>query len=350
MAYALPLVQINANIRGLVIANAGFGFPSGAFHTLLMSYWMCGPIGSAGTASIWPDFFSSAEFFKFGPGANSVALTNHTLGSGSAFYQATFASPTPGTLMHFLLSVDTHAQTVQVYINDQPVTLTGTAWTGTPPFDFTINPINDWFWEVAGVLAAGVYPALADVWITNPPSFVDLSVTANRRKFINRDLTPVDLGNTGTEPFGTTPNIYMSVRPGGVATDFLTNRGSGGGTWSADQNPPTMQAAGVCPLPPPPPPLPPPGPSLAMDNLIGLDLTPATVAGSQIFLMWSDDRGHTYGSPVGQPIGRPGAYLTSPQWQRLGYARDRVFKLEWSVPVATALQGAFIDVDAQAKS
>lgn len=97
-------------------------------------------------------------------------------------------------------------------------------------------------------------------------------------------------------------------------------------------------------------PSPTPSSSLAMDNLVAIDQTPVTVAGSQIFLMWSDDRGHSYGSPVGQPIGAPGRYLTSVQWQRLGYARDRVFKLEWSVPVATALQGAWIDVDAQAKS
>ena len=76
----------------------------------------------------------------------------------------------------------------------------------------------------------------------------------------------------------------------------------------------------------------------------------ATSTGRLIWLDWSDDRGHSYGNPVGQPIGAAGAYLTSVQWQRLGYARDRVFRLTWSVPTATALQGAFVELDSSAKS
>lgn len=88
-------------------------------------------------------------------------------------------------------------------------------------------------------------------------------------------------------------------------------------------------------------------PSVAMDNLLVFDTT--KVVGDLIWLDWSDDRGHSYGNPVSQPIGATGAYLTSVQWQRLAYARDRVFRLTWSAPVATALQGAFIEV-AAAKS
>lgn len=62
-----------------------------------------------------------------------------------------------------------------------------------------------------------------------------------------------------------------------------------------------------------------------------------------ISLRWSDDRGHSWGNPVTQDIGAAGQYLTSLQWQRLGYARDRVFELSWSVPCRTALQGTWID-------
>jgi uncharacterized membrane protein len=61
-----------------------------------------------------------------------------------------------------------------------------------------------------------------------------------------------------------------------------------------------------------------------------------------VFLSWSDDRGHAFGSPVGQSLGAGGEYLKSVQWQRLGMARDRVFTLEWSSPVQTVLQGAWI--------
>ena len=62
-----------------------------------------------------------------------------------------------------------------------------------------------------------------------------------------------------------------------------------------------------------------------------------------VYLQWSDDRGKSYGNPVGQNMGIEGQYLTSISWWRLGMARDRVFQLFWSAPVKTALSGAFID-------
>lgn len=61
-----------------------------------------------------------------------------------------------------------------------------------------------------------------------------------------------------------------------------------------------------------------------------------------VSLSWSDDRGKTFGQPVEQSLGNLGEYLTTVSWNRLGQARDRVFKLEWSAAVVTALNGAFI--------
>jgi hypothetical protein len=63
----------------------------------------------------------------------------------------------------------------------------------------------------------------------------------------------------------------------------------------------------------------------------------------EISLRWSDDRGHSFGNPVLQPIGDVGEYRTSLQFQRLGMARDRVWELSWSVPMDTALLGAWVD-------
>lgn len=64
----------------------------------------------------------------------------------------------------------------------------------------------------------------------------------------------------------------------------------------------------------------------------------------EIALRWSNDRGASWGMPVTADLGAIGKYATSIQWQRLGYARDRVFELSWSAPVRTALNGAWIDV------
>lgn len=63
-----------------------------------------------------------------------------------------------------------------------------------------------------------------------------------------------------------------------------------------------------------------------------------------ISLRWSNDRGKTWGNYVTQSLGALGQYLTSIQWRRLGFARDRVYELEWSIPTKTALNGAFVDV------
>jgi hypothetical protein len=72
-----------------------------------------------------------------------------------------------------------------------------------------------------------------------------------------------------------------------------------------------------------------------------------------VSLDWSDDRGHSYGSPVTQGIGGTsptlgagGDYQTSLQWQRLGMTRDRVFRVSWTVNAPTVLQGAWVTAEA----
>ncbi len=64
----------------------------------------------------------------------------------------------------------------------------------------------------------------------------------------------------------------------------------------------------------------------------------------QISLSWSDDKGRSYGNPVMQSLGKIGEYFTVPSWNRLGEARDRVFKLSWSTDTITALNGGFVDI------
>ena len=72
---------------------------------------------------------------------------------------------------------------------------------------------------------------------------------------------------------------------------------------------------------------------------------PPGATDTNVLLDWSDDRGQTFGNPVSQSIGNNGQFLTSMQWQRLGMARDRVFRLTWTCPFKTALQGCWIEVE-----
>lgn len=63
----------------------------------------------------------------------------------------------------------------------------------------------------------------------------------------------------------------------------------------------------------------------------------------EIFLRWSDDRGHTFGQAVPQPLGAPGQYISQPRWPTLGMARDRIFELSWSSPGQVGLNGAWVE-------
>ena len=80
------------------------------------------------------------------------------------------------------------------------------------------------------------------------------------------------------------------------------------------------------------------------DIEVGTDLDPA--ADPQLNLRWSDDRGVSFGNGVQQSLGRTGAYRTTPSWNRLGFARDRVFELSWTAACASALNGAYVEVEA----
>jgi len=80
------------------------------------------------------------------------------------------------------------------------------------------------------------------------------------------------------------------------------------------------------------------------DIEVGTDMNPAS--DPQLNLRWSDDRGVSFGNGVQQTLGQGGAYRTTPSWNRLGFARDRVFELSWTAAAATALNGAYIEVEA----
>ena len=64
---------------------------------------------------------------------------------------------------------------------------------------------------------------LADLYF-NFAEHIDLSVEANRRKFISATGKPVDLGSDGSTPTGTAPIIFLN----GDNTNFEVNAGSGG--------------------------------------------------------------------------------------------------------------------------
>lgn len=98
--------------------------------------------------------------------------------------------------------------------------------TGQTLASLGMNNASD-FWSVGAVDVSGVNKldgALGDLWI-DFGTYLDLSVPANRQKFIDTEGRPVWLGGTGNAPTGTSPDVFLS----GTLASWPTNKGTGGG-------------------------------------------------------------------------------------------------------------------------
>jgi len=79
---------------------------------------------------------------------------------------------------------------------------------------------------------------------------------------------------------------------------------------------------------------------------VGLDGEDPT-ANPQAFLQWSDDGGFTWSNEYWGSWGGRGKYKTRLRWKRLGYSRDRVYRLTVADSVKTVLIGARADVSTE---
>jgi hypothetical protein len=150
--------------------------------------------------------------------ANAARRRGLAISSTPVFYYST-TDLTLNVWTHCLISWRTNGSNVcQVYFNDvadtpQTSTLaTGTINWGTSPLGLA-RSISD------GPFLAG---DVAEFWFAN--TYIDLSVTDNRRKFIKADGKPAFLGLTGQRPTGSSPLIYLK----GPASNWGTNSGTGG--------------------------------------------------------------------------------------------------------------------------
>jgi hypothetical protein len=125
---------------------------------------------------------------------------------------------------HLLVQADMGAaDRRQIYIDDAVPSLAVNN-TGTNAAIGYAQALTD---TVIGAGAAGdnkFNGDLAEVYISHAES-LDLSVEANRRKFISATGKPVDLGADGSTPTGAAPIMFFS----GPTVDWHTNKGTGGG-------------------------------------------------------------------------------------------------------------------------
>lgn len=120
---------------------------------------------------------------------------------------------------HVLIAGKTTAPAnIDIYIDDSDVTNAITQFTGT-------MAMTSSDWQVgAQSTGANKFDGCLSEFYFNHNNYIDLTVEANRRKFIDATGNPVDLGSDGSTPTGASPILYLN----GNSTNFQTNQGTGG--------------------------------------------------------------------------------------------------------------------------
>jgi hypothetical protein len=85
--------------------------------------------------------------------------------------------------------------------------------------------------------------------------------------------------------------------------------------------------------------------SFQLDLESGTGLTTGQGSDPQAMLQWSNDGGHTWSNERWAGIGALGKYGTRAKWNRLGDARDRVYRVMISEPIKVVLIGAELSVE-----
>lgn len=186
------------------------------------------------TMSVWLRFST--------PGANMVVFCVHA--DAGAIRFGVLPTSTPGSIIiqgrnisgvtilqqvitdfpvdawgHLLVSFDLATSTFQAYVNDVVATVTNTTLTDA---NIDFNPAS------TGDISIGAFNAgnnkytgfMADLWVDVQVA-MDISVEANRRKFIDATGKPVDLGSDGSTPTGSQIEFTHS----GAIASWHTNKG-----------------------------------------------------------------------------------------------------------------------------
>lgn len=83
-----------------------------------------------------------------------------------------------------------------------------------------------------------------------------------------------------------------------------------------------------------------------LDMQVGQGLSTGQGSDPQMILEYSKDGGSTWSAKLYRSMGKIGQFLTRVYWNRLGKARDIVFRVSTSEPVKVSIMGAYVDADA----
>jgi hypothetical protein len=150
----------------------------------------------------------------------------HTSAGGFVLAMNTTTAYLAGTTWrHFLAAWKTATPAVgYIYMNDvQDKAIVPPNIVADASVDLTLG---DW---AVGAYSSGAQKfngALAELFFHN--TYLDITVESNRRKFIDSNGKPVNLGSDGSLPLGVSPLVYLHLDDGEAVANFATNRGTGG--------------------------------------------------------------------------------------------------------------------------
>lgn len=189
----------------------------------MASFWVNLNGGDAATMFVFRGAANGPRLVRSNANLWAVTLLN-AAGTSSFTIRAATQSVVATGWQHVLVSWSTDAaagaKIGQIYIDD--VSDPGTFTDADAAFDIDYTDTD----HAIGADTAGTAKLNADladmaVWFGER---LDLSVVANRRKFISVAGKPVPLGVDGSGPTGTPPIVFQR----GPAATFAINRGTGG--------------------------------------------------------------------------------------------------------------------------
>lgn len=213
MTYQFQTVDLASPNTFQIANHTNLGIGAG-YNSFLLSAWFT--VGASNPSAAW-SWLSTGLGGGINVNLTTTRLGYSTSGAAGTIGQGLGSVATAlGSWVNVLVSIDVVGRHVQAYINDVPVTFGVEQWFTAPPIGVSAN------WLLQGTGCFG------DFWFAPQGSFVDLTTTSNRRKFINADLTPADVGANGSTPFGVQPPVFLHCGVGHPASDFAANLGSGG--------------------------------------------------------------------------------------------------------------------------
>ena len=163
--------------------------------------------------------------------ANKLQIIGRNSGSTVILQASTNATITDTNWHHVVFSFDlSNAAHRSLYLDDVAQAMTWTTYTNDV-VDFAPATTPTASIGAAAANSPGGLPFtgdLADFWF-NPGTYIDLSVTANRRYFINASLHPVYLGAHGARTIGVSPAVFLTQGVPENAAAWAVNQGTGGG-------------------------------------------------------------------------------------------------------------------------